>query len=355
MKMENQKYTLNEWIDCLNSYNSQYTQYGKYMPDTNYRKMQKNEFKRLTYRNTYQRLFNILIKMYKWKVPDSISVRTLEMGFIVRGSICIYQSKNGGIYGLPAIPQNLYNIYGDPTQVSVFGFNGYTELVDVFYPIDIPSGFTLDTTQKQKGYGVWVRDNDLEYPYINYIIEYATKISDKLVALNIATQRLKSPFTYAINDLELKDSVEKFIAKIEDNEDVIVRIKQQKMSGKTLTDSFNPINTAINPAVIDGIKNSILFDFNMFLETVGINTNPSPDKTQVVLTPELNSNNSIIDIEQDVRFLNRQKLCEDVKNILGVEMSVEKNIDEMENEIKKFKKEVAGDDNNIETKSTNTE
>ena len=92
------------------------------------------------------------------------------------------------------------------------------------------------------------------------------------------------------------------------------------------------------------------FDFDMFLETIGINTNPTPDKSQYVSEIEVGSNNSLIDLERDVRFLNRKKFCEDAKRI-GITMSVEVNIDEMKQQADQFMKEV----NNVGQEQTTSD
>lgn len=322
MKDDKNKITLYDWIDEINK--NQPSIWGHTAQFEDPKRM-----KKLIYDNTYHRLLNILLKMYKWTVPDTLSARAIELGFIMRAYMCIYKDSNiGGIYCLPCIPQNLYNIYGDPTQVNVYGMNGYTKVVNIEYLDNIPTLVGNGILSESDSVGVFARDNDLAYPYIHYVEEYSSKISDKIMALNIATQKLKSPFRYAISEMDLKDTVNTMISKIQSNDDTVILVKGNKLEGRKITDIIQPLDSQIEPSVIDAIKNSIVFDFNMFLETIGINTNPSPDKSQVVLTPELDSNNSVIDLESDVRFLNRQKFCEDAKKILGIEISVEKNIDE---------------------------
>lgn len=334
-----------EWIDQLNEANEGMTQFGQWFPNTSYSQLKKEDLKRLIYRNMFYRLMNIAAKLFKWTTPDTVNPRILEFGYLRRGAISVFD-HSGKPYGLPCIPNNLYNIYGDPTSVNVFGYNGYIQTVKVFYKTDIPimnkimelaSGQSAEKTPLK---GVYSRDNDYAYPYINYIKEYALKLTDKIVALNIATQRLKSPFQYVVDEKEMVESLKKMTEKIENNDDMIFRIRPRKVGNEPKINPVEIVANQMDPNIVKAIKEAILFDFNMFLETLGINTNPSPDKTQVVLTSELNSNNSLIYLEQDVRFLNRKKLCEDVKAVLGFEMSVEKNIEEVSVEAFNFKKEV---------------
>lgn len=336
-----------EWIDQLNEANQGMTQFGQWFPNTSYSKLKREDLKRLIYRNIFYRLLNITAKLFKWKVPDTVNPRILEFGFLRRGAICIFE-QGGRFYGLPCIPNNLYNIYGDPTSVNVFGYNGYIQTISVFYKTDIPimnQVMELASAQSKKQNplkGVFGRDNDYMYPYMSYVKEYALKLTDKLVALDIATQRLKSPFQYVVDEKEMVESLKKLTEKIENNDDMIFRIKPRKVGNERTINPVEVVQNKMDPNIVKAIKESVLFDFNMFLETIGINTNPSPDKTQVVLTPELDSNNSLIDLEFKIRMDNRKKLCEDAKAILGVDISVEDNRSEVQQLSNKFRREVEG-------------
>ena len=324
-----------EYIDFLNSYNSQYTQNGSTYPNLTYDKIRKKEYKKLVYTNVKVKLTNIVIKMFKWKTIDTIDPRLIELGYLMRGAVCCYTGTKG-TYLLPCIANNRYNIYGNPVQVRVYGWNGFNEAVDVIYKGDIPDNLVTEAP-KTDFKGVYGRDNDLAYPYINYVLEYAHKLTDKIVALEIATQRIKNPFYFVIDDINLKDSVNKLVEKIEDNEDVIIRVKNKSL--KSVDESIKLIQNNMHPEILTHIKDAINFDFNMFLETIGINTNPSPDKSQVVLNSEINSNNELVNLEQDIRFLNRQNFCKDVKDLIGIDISVEKNID-LQKEIENVRKEL---------------
>lgn len=332
-----------DWVKQVNTANSGITTIPTSYPlETEIEKIKK-QFKDTCYRNMYVRLFNIALKLFKWKVPDSIDPRIIEIGYLQRGQICVFRNEQGE-FALPCIPMNLYNIYANPTQVQVIGWNGYVRNIFIKYKTDIPAGEILEIPSDQQGEGVYSRDNDLAYPYINYIEEYAWKLTDKIVALNIAAQRLKCPMTFAVNEAEMRDSVKKIAQKIESNDDVIIVVKSSKVVEMDNILKMEPNN--MKPEILQSMKDAILFDFNMFLETMGINTNPSPDKSQVVLTPELNSNNNLIDLEFKIRMDNRKKLCEDVKSLLGIEMSVEDNREEAMQMAEKFKQGVMGNEPN---------
>lgn len=336
MAKDNQM-TFREWLNEINSANSDISLTVTGIP-LSFNSLTKKELKAISFRNVYIRLLNIALSLFEWELPDTLDERVIELGYILRGSVCLFKGKEG-TFCLPCTPNNMYNIYGNPTQARVMGFNGYQETVNVVYRTDIPHRESETFLELATGTGIYSRDNKLAYPYISYIREYATKISDKIIALNIATQRLKCPFYYVVNDNELKDTVQRLVEKIESNDDVIIRIKNTN-SMKEIDSSIKLEPNQMKPEIVQAIKDAILFDFNMFLEIMGINTNPSPDKSQVVLTPELESNNSLIDLEQDIRFKNRKKLCEDAKVIFGIDISVKRNVEEVNRLVNQFKSEV---------------
>lgn len=345
-KSEKQLFPFMEWINIINE-NSDKDPVIMYN-DQFFNKMKRKALQDLVYRNIFNRLINIVLKMYKWTMPDTMSPRALELGLLWKGWACCYKEEKG-IFCLPCIPSNFLNVYGEPTQVRAYGFNGYQAPVDVIQEFETPAPDVMAMSKEQTtNQGVVMRDNDRAYPYINYIRQYAYTLADSIIALHIAKQRLKCPFQYVVDEKELKDTVADIADKIESNEDVIIRLKSSTMQKDR--EPVQLVANTMNPEIITHIKEAILFDFNMFLETVGINTNPSPDKAEVTLNAEIESNNSLIDLEQDVRFINRQKFCEQAKK-LGVTMSVEKNIEEMNEMVNNMKKDLMGeedkkDDNN---------
>lgn len=288
------------------------------------------EFKQLVRSNIRSRLINIVLRMYKWKLPDTLNERVIERGFLERGWVCMFKDPLG-IFALPCVPNNMYNIYGEPTQVQAFGYNGWNEVVDIKYFNEYPQVLGMNNLiTKPERFGVVARDNYDNKKYIDYIEEYTEILTNDKLAKIIATETLKQPHITLIPKKALKKTAQKVIKGIQENKRQIIIVDEdiKSMGNLSMKDMINDIDMSGNieaPKKLMEVYNS---DLNMFLETIGINTNPNPDKSQVVLTPELNSNNSLIDLEQDVRFLSRVKFCEDVKKVLGINISVEKNIDE---------------------------
>ena len=330
---------LNDVQNIINNNNTKLTLNANYLPlQIDKDEMDWEAFKKLVYRNTRSRLINIILRMYKWTLPDTMNERIIEYGFLERGWVTIFKDPIG-IFALPCIPCNMYNIYGEPTQVSAMGYNGWNEVVDIKYFSDYPQVQGMEFIKAKDGrYGVCARDNYNNKIYMDYIEEYARILTDNRLAIMIATDTLKQGRIIVVPKRALKKTAQKVIQGVRDNKRQVIVVDQDIKDGNySMKDIITDVDIAGNvdaPKKLIEIYNA---NFNMFLELIGINTNPSPDKSEVVLTPEINSNNSIIDLEQDVRFLNRKKLCEDAKKILGVDISVEKNIDEMNKLIREMK------------------
>lgn len=327
---------LNESNSNITKNNSIYPQIGQNIID-----IYADEIKHLIYENVYNRLVNIMLKLYKWVTPHYISPRVIELGYIYRGAVVFFEDKNGLKLCLPAVASNIYNVYGDPTQVRAIGWNGKEWNIEVLYSEDVKKALKdyIDKIEiNADGLGVFSRDNDTQYPYIFYIEEYANKISDKIMAHNIACQTLKKPLMFYGYKPEVKEDLNELAGKIYGNAPVILEVKKEsEIVNENKNKPFEAVEIGGNPQNVKALQEAILFDFNMFLETIGINTNPSPDKTQVVLTPEIESNNNLIDIEQDVRYLNRVKFCKEIKEYFNIDIKIEKNTTELKKEIEKTK------------------
>ena len=305
----------------------------------------------MIYKNTYYRLLNILLNMYKWELPEYLSDRAIELGYCIYGQITLFKSKYG-TYAVPCLPHNRFNIYGDPVQVKTQAWNGKQLTIDVKYgyeiPIELGTDYYTQLLDNTKDYGIYSRDNKLAYPYINYVKEYAIDLTDKIVAHHIATQRVKVPYIWLVNKKEMQDSIDELMNKIQGNDIYAVMVKSNSI--KELDKSMKLENIQLNPSVVKEIENAIEYKLSMFLQTIGIKSNPQPDKTQVVLSSEINANDGVIEMGNDIRFNMREKFVKDAKKILGIDLKVEKNAEIENAEMIKEQMLNGNTQNNTETK-----
>lgn len=292
-------------------------------------KQNKRNYQRtlIIYENILSKLFNFVLNIYNYKLKDfeDIPSEIIEEGFVFNGGIAICKDAIGNIEILPARPSSKVNKYGRTEKIIVNGFNGYTNEYKQVYKKEDFKNKTC----------VYVEDNDFQFITSKYVYNYAELITDKLRALEIATQKLKHPFIFNTDKKHLND-LKSFQEKFENNEPLILLTDE-------LTEKDTELqNYEVNPDTIKAIKESILFDVSQFLEIFGINTDPNPDKMERKLVDEINSNNDYLNILGVVRTKKRKELVEKAKRICDVNIQF---IDNMKLDEKKEEKEEDADAN----------
>ena len=333
---------LTQTIQKKNLLPKSYTEYGiTYPTGLLTEDIQRNRYFNLVRRNMVAKLRNIILKMYKWKLPEGMDERYIEKGFLERGWITVFKSPLGN-FALPSFPNNMYNIYEQPTQMQVLGYNGWTEVVNIKYFKEYPQSPNIKMIPAKEGYvGVCERDNWDEHIYMDDVMEYAFILADNIISLYVASNRLKDPYILAIYDKSMGKNAKKLVSNIKNNNPDILVVKEdsKSLNNTNIKDMIEKVDLQGNPESCKKLTEVYNFNINRFLETIGINVNPDPDKTQYVNDSQVNTNNSLIDIENDVRFLPRQELCRKAKELLGIEMSVEKNVVEVSKLVNQLRKD----------------
>lgn len=93
------------------------------------------------YANFFDRLFSIAISRFEYiNVPPGFSVRELEMNLIQRGSCAAFYDDLSQLYlTLPFNPSEMFDVYGNPTEVQIFShYNGFhitkrSDEISIFY------------------------------------------------------------------------------------------------------------------------------------------------------------------------------------------------------------------------------
>ena len=340
---------LSEKYANKNDDNLQYTrnanQYPKQITKSD---MEWKAFGKLVKRNIKSRLENIAISTIKYtKLPEGYSKRVIEYGFLTRGYCIAFNDPEEGNCALPSIP-NFFNINGDPTYANAYGFGGYFKTIHCTYKgKEKPSVVPVELQQPTILDGVICRDNDYgtnNAPklYIDYINEYTEILSNLKLAMLVSAERLKQPYIIVAKKQAMKNQVNKILQKVRDNErDVIFIDEIIRAEDRSIRDVIDVIDLKGDNESPKKLQELWENQFNNFLSLFGINTNPTPDKSQYVNSPEINSNNELLKIEADIRFQNRKEWCKNIKDILGLEMEVELNQDDdLMNSINQMKGEL---------------
>lgn len=270
-------------------------------------------------------------------LPESCDERVVLQSLLWYGSVTFFQ-KAGEVIALPGLPTANYTLYGYPTEATVWGRNGYTETVKLFIENGDNSNLVRKTTSGTvapiEGAGVWVRENEQAYPFINYVIEFADKIADTYRTLDITRANIKRPYMITAEE-SIIESVKSFFNNRDNNEEYIIS------SGVFPADKINIMPFDQNPENIRDCTGLIDFYYAKFRELEAISAAPATiDKKAEITIPELNQNsgaqsainNSIVNVlQRELDFCNEK---------LGTNMRVVNKIKEEKEEEMEGKEDV---------------
>ena len=271
--------------------------------------------------NQLMRCINIALHRYRIKgLPDTIKERPLKRALLYHGSVVFFE-KGGNLFALPGGGMADINIYGDPGTGWVYGANGFNEEIKLAIPGgDISSfvrqdisGVSLSKTAK----GVLVRENYMQYPFINYAVETAAAISDTMRTLDVVRKNIKHPYLITAEQ-SVVGTVISYFNKRDNNEDYIVG------SGVFPADKIKVFPLDQNPECIKTATDLIEWYWNLFYELCGFNSNSNPDKKAQLTTVEINSNNDAIALQAASTIESMNEDLELVNKIHGTHITVEK-------------------------------
>lgn len=250
-------------------------------------------------------------------VPDSCDPRVILQSLLWYGS-CGFFKKAGEVLALPAMPTQNWTLFGYPTKMIVWGRNGYTEEIKLIIPHGENSDLVRRTTggviETKEGTGVWIRENELAYPFINFVIDFADKIADTYRTLDITRANIKRPYVITAEE-SIIESVKSFFNKRDNNEEYIIS------SGIFPADKINLLPFDQNPENIRDCTWLIDYYYSKFRELEGISASPATiDKKAEITIPELNQNSGAQKAIQDSVANVLERELKFVNDVLGTNM-----------------------------------
>ena len=220
-------------------------------------------------------------------LPDTCNKRVVKMSLLFHGSVCFFE-KDGSILALPAAPNSNLNLYGDYKSCFVYGRNGYNETVPLYIPgaddsKAVKQGF-MTLNMKEKPRGVFVKENKLMYPFINYCIDYAEKIADTMRIIDVVRTNMKHPFIITAEE-QIVPTVKKFFQEKNENVEYIIN------SGVFPVDKLAIMPIETNDAAIKTATELVEWYFNDFDNICKKNSLTHSDKKERENVPEINANN----------------------------------------------------------------
>lgn len=281
--------------------------------------------------NALARLTKRALARYSFEgLPVTVNERVLKMSLLFHGCVCFFE-KEGNILALPALPNSNLNLYGEWKSCFVYGRNGFNAQIPLYIPgadesKTVNAGY-INLNMKDKPTGVFVRENEFIYPFMNYCVAYAEKISDCMRTIDVTRKNIKKPFIITAEE-QLVPTVKKFFENRDNNEEYIVS------SGVFPADRISLLPIETNADSIKAATDLIEWYYNDFDNLCNWNSNANPDKKERLLVDEVNSNNDSMEEVRDNFIEYLQEQIDNVNKYLGTNIKVKIKEDEDHDDVR---------------------
>ena len=240
----------------------------------------------------------LALNMFTWEnLPYPLESRHIEKYLYEYGQAIFYDNETFGKICLPCSPTGSLNQFGEPLVVNV------------------NSHLIHDTVMLKDG--IRILNNDLIIPTDFYVRQYAEKMTEVEMSIDMNVKQQKFPF---------------FVETDKKNEFTMKQIFKQKEDGspyiyanKNLGIGQTTVHTLDVPYVVDKLSE---YKYNLEREILTfLGLNNTVEKEERLLVDEINSNNDFIERNVDIMFKNREFACKRINELFGTNIRVIKNSD----------------------------
>lgn len=248
----------------------------------------------------------LALNRYKWEnLPNGIESRYIEQMLYDNGECAMIDHPNLGLCVLRSSSRENLNIYGEPTKLSLTGFNEHRTVM-------------MDEC-------VRIINNDLALPTLPNIIYYARRMAeiDDIIMQNLRQQRV--PYLFA-TDENNSFSMKSLYDKMYQGEPSIF-VDKDMLKGEPENIMVIPTTA---PYLVDKLQIQKQEMERELLTFLGINN--TLEKKERLIVDETNSNNQFIKMASDIGFKQRQLACEQMNQMFGLNVTVKETQDEFREE-----------------------
>lgn len=248
----------------------------------------------LTYKTHFDKNKLICLNEHEWlNLPEGIEARHIEKWLFSNGFCAFFKRKQGSFMVLECSSDGRQNVYGDPTGYRITGVNYQTH--------------------RSAEECVIIKNNLLAIPTEPFIIHYVNKITEAERTMDVNIKACKTPVVFACDD---KDVL------------TFKRIFQQVDGNVPAIFADRGLNLESIRAFLTGVKfmGIELMDYKRAVESdlltfLGQNNTPV-DKKERLITSEAEANDQLIQSFADLQLEARQKACEEINAMFGLNISV---------------------------------
>ena len=249
----------------------------------------------------------LALNRYRWEnLPNGIESRYIEEMLYDNGECAMFDHPDLGLCVLRSSSRENLNIYGEPTKLSLSGFNEHRTVM-------------MDEC-------VRIMNNDLALPTLPNIVYYARRMAeiDDIIMQNLRQQRV--PYLFA-TDENNAFSMKSLYDRMYQGEPAIF-IDKEMLKGEPENIMVLPTQA---PYLVDKLQIQKQEMERELLTFLGINN--TLEKKERLLVDETNSNNQFIKMASDIGFKQRQLACEQINELFGLNVRVVETQDEFQSEV----------------------
>ena len=249
----------------------------------------------------------LALNRYRWEnLPNGIESRYIEQMLYDNGECAMFDHPDLGLCILRSSSRENLNIYGEPTKLTLTGFNEHRTVM-------------MDEC-------VRIMNNDLALPTLPNIVYYARRMAeiDDIIMQNLRQQRV--PYLFA-TDENNSFSMKTLYDRIYQGEPAIF-VDKEMLNGQPENIMVIPTTA---PYLVDKLQIQKQEMERELLTFLGINN--TLEKKERLLQDETNSNNQFIKMSSDIGFKQRQLACEQINQMFGLQVTVRETQDEFEMEV----------------------
>lgn len=251
-----------------------------------------------TYTDYYYRLMLIARSVFKWNnLPKGIDEKWIERYLFNEGNCMFFNDPTKGFMVCKATVSGNLNYYDEPTLLTPYGTNYM--------------GQPLENNIEC----VLMRNNDIMLPTSPTIQLYAYRLADIQRTIDINTTAQKTPVVVLCSDKQ-KLSFKRIFNKITDNEPAIFGDKNLDIDAIKALDIKAPV-------VFDKLQCQKQAIWNECMTFLGINNSAQESKRERLVVEEVRVNNEQIESSANVMLKAREKACEQINDMFGLNISVE--------------------------------
>lgn len=243
---------------------------------------------------------NIAINIFEWKgledISPSLTSEIIEETLYDKGSCIFFKDSNLGYMALPAVSNNRLNVYFKPTQFRAVGC-GYNK------------EYNIDNS-------VLIKNNSLKTPTADIVNYYTYKLADIELTKDLHRNAHKTPIILETTEDTLL-TAKNIFKQIMSKEPVIFKNK---------TRGEGEVGVSVLNADVPYINDKLEDDYHNYeariLTALGLD-NYVEDKKERVQSAEVESQQEYIISSFRVSLKERQKACEKINKMFGLNLSVD--------------------------------